>query len=267
MPDGSGRLEGRTALVTGAAQGIGLAVAQRLAEEGALLVLVDIAPMDVTALAGRAPAEIVQGDVAEEDTLRAAVTRAVECFGTLDILVNNAYAAVQKSITDLTAGEWRRTLDVSLDSVFYACKYAVPVMRGQGRGAIVNISSINAVVTTPGRAAYVAAKGAVDALTRQMAVEYGPDGIRTNGIRPGLIATPAVEAILSDEAEREAAVESCPLRKVGAPRDVADAALFLASDEAAYINGVILNVDGGTSVQWPPVLVRPSLRRQHFRGR
>lgn len=258
------RLAGKTAIITGAARGIGRAIAECFAEEGAALVLVDVAHIDASAW-DAASVETVIGDVGEETTLRNAVSVALDCFGRLDVLVNNAYAAVHRPIVDLTLEEWQATLDVSLTAVFLGAKHAIPAMRGQGGGAIVNISSITAYTATPGRPAYTAAKGGVEALTRQLAIEYGPYGIRSNAIRPGLIATPAVvDMILSDPAEARAAVDSCPLRRVGAPRDIANAALFLASDEASYINGVILNVDGGTSVQWPPILTRPALRRGYI---
>lgn len=258
------RLAGKTAIVTGAARGIGYAIADRFAEEGAALVLIDVADIDASPW-DAATVETVVGDVGVEATLREAVAVALDCFGRLDIVVNNAYAAVHRSAIDLTVEEWQATLSVSLTAIFLGAKHALPVMQRQGGGAIVNISSINACVATPGRPAYTAAKGGVEALTRQLAVEYGPFGIRSNAIRPGLIATPAVvEAILADPDERRTAIESCPLRRVGAPRDIAAAALFLASDEASYVNGVILNVDGGTSVQWPPILTRPALRRGYI---
>lgn len=258
------RLAGKTALITGAARGIGRAIAERFAAEGAALVLVDIAAIETAGLPPDRLA-VVTGDVGEEATLCQAVEAGCDRFRGVDILVNNAYAAIHRPIVDLTADEWRQTLTVSLTAVFYGAKHAIPVMRRQGGGAIVNISSINAYVATPGRPAYTAAKGGLDALTRQLAVEYGPFGIRTNGIRPGLIATPAVaEAILTDADEARAAVESCPLRRVGTPAEIANVTLFLASDEASYVNGIILNVDGGTSVQWPPILTRPGLRRGYI---
>lgn len=258
------RLDGQVALITGAARGIGRAIAARFADEGARLVLVDVtpfAPEDVPAPA--ATTRILTASVADEDTLARAVALAVADFGRLDILVNNAFATVHKSITELTADEWRLTLDVSLTAVFYACKHAIPIMQAQGGGAIVNLSSVNSLVAAPGMPAYTAAKGGVAALTRQLAVEYGPYGIRANAIRPGTIATEYVlEGVLADPVEAQATVDSCPLRRVGTPVDIANAALFLASDEASFINGVVLVVDGGTSVQWPAILVRPGLRRK-----
>ncbi|MSP11412.1 MAG: SDR family oxidoreductase [Chloroflexi bacterium] len=263
-----GRLEGKVALISGAARGIGAAIATRFAGEGASLVLVDVLVEELQRLAEGlvtvgGVVEVVGGDVADEETWRQAVNRAEERFRRLDILVNNAGAAEHRSVTDLSVALWRRTLDVCLTSAFLGAKYAIPVMQRQQGGAIINISSVNSLVATPGMPAYTAAKGGMTALTRQLAVEYGPDGIRTNEIRPGLIATPeTVETVLADSAEERAALESCPLRRVGQPEDIAATALFLASEDAAYINGVALTVDGGTTAQWPPILVRPALRRK-----
>lgn len=259
-------LAGRAALVTGAAAGIGRAIAERFARAGASLVLVDVAERPALSLAdllraeGRA-VEVVAGDVAREETLREAAALAVDRFGGLDVLVNNAYAAVHRPLLELSAEEWNHTLDVSLTGMFHAVKYALPPMLRRGRGAIVNLSSVNAAFGTPGMPAYAAAKGGVSAFTRQLAVEYGPAGVRTNAIAPGLIATEELaRSLLSDPDELRAAAESCPLRRPGRPEEIAEAALFLASDRSGYVNGQVLTVDGGTSVQWPMVLLRPGLR-------
>lgn len=263
-----GRLQGKTALVTGAAAGIGRAIAARFAGEGASLVLVDIAAESTQTLAdsfvsGGTPVEVIVGDVAEEETLQRAVMQAEERFGRLDILVNNAYAAVHRPVTELTTDEWRYTMDVCLTAVFFGVKHAIPMMQRQGSGAIVNMSSVNSLVATPGMPAYTAAKGAIAALTLQLAVEYGPYGIRTNAIRPGFTVTEDVErTILVTPGETQAAIESCPLRRLGRPEDIAAAALFLASDDAAFVNGAILTVDGGATAQWPAILLRPELRKK-----
>lgn len=263
------RLDNKTSLITGAASGIGRAIARRFAREGAQLVLVDVAVDKLQALAEALSAEggavelIAPGDVADEATLQAAVAAADDRFGGLDVLVNNACAANHRSITDLSLEDWRQTMDTCLASVFFGIKHTVPVMKRQGGGAIINISSVNSQVATPGMPAYTAAKGGIVGLTRQVAVEYGAAGIRTNAIRPGFIATVAMrEGLLRDPKERAAAIESCPLRRLGAPDDVADAALFLATEEAAFVNGHVLTVDGGASVQWAPTLVRPGLREK-----
>lgn len=261
------RLNDKTALVTGAATGIGQAIARRFVAEGARMVLVDIAAEAVHAVAASLPgpaAGVVVGDVSEEETLRRAVQQATEEGGTLDVLVSNACAAVHRPADELDAVAWRRTLDVCLSSVFYGAKHALSFMRHQETGgAIINVGSVNAPVATPGMPAYTAAKGGVAALTRQLAVEYGPEGVRTNAVSPGFIATERVQHdVLSDPAEARATHESCPLRRAGTPKEVADAALFLASDASSFINGQVLVVDGGATAQWAPALVRPGLREK-----
>jgi len=264
------RLQNKTSLVTGAASGIGLAIARRFAQEGAQLVLVDVASEKL-----RSQVEVLQeeedclieflapADVSEEDTLEEAVAIAESQFGQLDVLVNNACAADHQSITDLDREDWEQTLGNCLTSVFFGIKHALPVMKRQGSGSIINISSVNSRVGSPGMPAYTAAKGGVVGLTRQVAVEYGPDGIRANAIRPGFTVTEEMrEGLLSDPAERRTAIESCPLRRLGTPEDIANVALFLATDEAAYVNGHVLTADGGASIQWAPTLVRPGLRKK-----
>lgn len=263
------RLRSRTSLVTGAASGIGRAIARRYAEEGSDLVLIDIAAEELRALAetlrndGCAVEVVAPADVSVEDTWQEAIGAATRRFGRLDVLVNNACAANHRSITDLSMKDWRETLEVCLTSVFFGVKYAIPVMKQQGEGSIINISSVNSLVASPGMPAYTAAKGGVVGLTRQVAVEYGPDGIRTNAIRPGFIATAEMrDGLLSDPKERQTAIESCPLRRLGEPDDVANVALFLATEEAAFVNGHVLTVDGGATAQWAPTLVRPGLREK-----
>lgn len=263
-----GRLQGKTAVITGAAAGIGRAIAGRFADEGASLVLVDIAAEKIRSLAdflaeSGTVVEVIVGDVADEETMRRSALRAEERFGQLDILVNNAYAAISRPVTELTAEEWRFTMDVCLTAVFFGVKHAIPIMQRQRSGVIINMSSVNSLVASPGMPAYTAAKGAIASLTLQFAVEYGPYGIRTNAIRPGFIVTEDVErTVLVSPAETRAAIESCPLRRLGRPEDVAAVALFLASDDAAFVNGAILTVDGGTTAQWPAILLRPELRKK-----
>ena len=264
-----GHLDGDTALITGAASGIGRAIAERFAREGAGLVLVDVAADRLREVAGElrreadATVSFVIGDVAAEDTFRTATSQAEEKFGDLDVLVNNACAARHRSLTDLSPEQWRQTIEDCLTSVFFGLKHAIPVMKRAGSGSVINISSVNSHVASPGMPAYTAAKGGVVGLTRQVAIEYGPDGIRSNAIRPGFIETAELrKSVLTDPEEQQAAVESCPLRRIGRPEDIAGAALFLATNESAFVNGHVLTVDGGTSVQWAPTLVRPGLREK-----
>lgn len=257
----------RVALVTGAAAGIGRAIALRLAAGGAGLVLVDVAEAGAREVAARleaegAEVEVIVGDVAQEATLRDAARAAERRFGRLDVLVNNAYRAVHHPAAELSAEGWQETLDVCLTGMFYAVKHALPLLTRAG-GAIVNLASVNGQVGTPGMPAYAAAKGGVIAFTRQIAVEYGPAGVRANAVAPGLIATEAIrQTVLSDPAEARAAEESCPLRRVGTPEEVAEVVHFLASDAASFLTGQLLTVDGGTSAQWPMTLLRPGLREK-----
>lgn len=257
----------RVALVTGAAAGIGRSIAFRLAAEGTGLVLVDVAgdgaretAARVEAAGGRA--EVVVGDVAREGTLRDAVRCAERRFGRLDVLVNNAYHAADGPAAELSAEGWRATLDVCLTGMFFAVKHALPLLM-RGGGAIVNLASVNGFLGTPGMPAYAAAKGGVIAFTRQIAVEYGPAGVRANAVAPGLIATEAIrDTVLADPEEARAAEQSCPLRRVGTPEEVAEVVHFLASDAASFLTGQLLTVDGGTSAQWPMTLLRPGLREK-----
>jgi NAD(P)-dependent dehydrogenase (short-subunit alcohol dehydrogenase family) len=266
------RLDGKIAIVTGAATGIGRAVAVRFAREGASLVLAT--SRNLAGLArvadelrdseGGGEVVTVQADVAREAEVAAMVRAAVDRFGRLDVLVNNAaYVHAASPADRLAEAEWDRTIDVGLKGVFLGARHAVPAMlRTAGGGAIVNVSSVNSLIHAPGLPAYSAAKGGVDALTRQLALEYGPRGVRVNAVNPGLIAVETVRAALdADPVEARLAAQCYPLDRVGEPDEVAAAAAFLASDEASFITGVTLPVDGGLSIQSAAALLRPGLRR------
>ncbi len=272
----SGRFAGKVAIVTGAATGIGRATGLQLAAEGASLVLTtsrNAAGLDATVTAAKELGASVVGlvaDAARSDDAAATVEQAMTNFGRLDVLVANAaYQHPRQPADQLPVHEWDQTLAVGLTGVFLAAKHAIPAMLATaGRGAIVNVSSVNSGIHAPGLPAYSAAKGGVDALTRQLALEYGPRGVRVNAVNPGLIAVETVAAFLDENPdEADAARESHPLNRFGRPDEVAKAIAFLASDEASFISGVTLAVDGGLSIQSAAAVLRPGLRQGWRDGR
>jgi NAD(P)-dependent dehydrogenase (short-subunit alcohol dehydrogenase family) len=245
------RLDNKVALVTGAAAGIGAAIAERFVEAGAAVVVFDInaqgARQVAQALSRKGRALAIHGNVACEEDVQIAVARTVVEFGALDVLVNNAGIELTGRVVDLPAADWDRQLGVNLKGVFLFCKYAIPHLAKRG-GAIVNISSVHAFVSYAGTPAYDAAKAGVIALTRALALDHGREGIRANAICPGYIDTSMLEAWVATqpdpEATREQVLSLHPSGRIGTPRDVAEAALFLASDAAAFISGTYLVVDG-----------------------
>jgi NAD(P)-dependent dehydrogenase (short-subunit alcohol dehydrogenase family) len=255
---GMQRLADRVAIVTGAAQGIGGATARRLAEEGARVLVVDIdgdgAQRTTQAIRDAGgQAEALQGDVGTEAGVRSMVERSVSQWGKLNILVNNAYGNVAFGRVDATAVSeeaWDRGMDVGLKAMFRAAKYAVPHLRRAGGGVMVNLSSVHGLLGAPGSLVYETLKAGVIGLTRQLAVEYGPDGIRVNAICPGHIVTERmVERWRGHEDTLRFWAEQYPLRRTGTPLDIANAIVFLCSEEASFITGQALVVDGGLSIQ------------------
>jgi NAD(P)-dependent dehydrogenase (short-subunit alcohol dehydrogenase family) len=236
--------------------GIGGATARRLAEDGARVLIADIeeqaAASNVASIRDAGgTAEAVYVDVGTHDGVRGMVERTVELWGRLDIVVNNAYAGTLRGdAVTLSEEDWDRGMDVGLKAMFRSAKYAVPLMRQTGGGSMVNISSVHGMLVAPGWLVYETVKTAVIGLTRQMAAEYGPDGIRVNAVCPGHIVTERVQPQWDAHPDGLRFFEQqYPVRRTGKPIDIANAIAFLCSDEASFITGQALAVDGGLTLQ------------------
>jgi NAD(P)-dependent dehydrogenase (short-subunit alcohol dehydrogenase family) len=232
------RFQDRVAIVTGAASGIGLATARAFAREGAKVVVADLNEEKAKAAASEIAGLGVKCDVSKEEDVKACVAQTFETFGRWDVLVNNAGLMVFKPLEEHTVEDWTRVLSVDLLGAFMFTKEAFLHMKG---GAIVNVSSVHAVETTPQVASYAAAKTALVALTRSSSIEGKKKGIRTNVILPGAIDTP----MLWENPNVKAGIEHIDMNDVGKPEEVAAAILYLASDEASFVYGTSMRVDGG----------------------
>jgi NAD(P)-dependent dehydrogenase (short-subunit alcohol dehydrogenase family) len=244
----SGRIEGQVAVITGGASGIGRACARRFVAEGARAVLADRNPDALAAAASELGDAVVteQIDVTVEDEVERMVARAMAEFGALDVAVNAAGFGTFGFVTDHPVDQWRAVIDTCLTGVMLSVKHEGRVMRDARKGAIVNIASINSRVPAEGMSAYCCAKAGVEMLTRCAAMELGPAGVRVAGIGPGFIDTPLTAFTQMVPAMRDAYVTSTPLGRAGQPEDVADAALFLVSDDGRWVSGDTLFVDGGS---------------------
>ncbi len=245
----SERLTGKVAIVTGGANGIGAATVRRLVAEGASVIVADLDAVAGEALTSEVGSAVifVQGDVSDP-ALWDRLTDQALALGGLDIVHANAFMARQAPAEVLAPESWARQIEVTLGHVYLAAHACMPLLR-QRRGAFIATSSVHARVGFPGHPAYAAAKGGICALVRQLAVEYGPE-VRVNSILPGSIETQAWEG--ASDAEREAAVARAPLRRMGQPEEIAAAVAFLASDDASFITGIELPVDGGWLVSPVP---------------
>ena len=240
-----GKLEGKTALVTGAGRGIGKAIADRFAQEG-----VRVARMDLAHSTSDGDL-ILTVDVTDETAVQRAVSETQAAFGRIDILVNNAAADnSQTPVGDLTLDEWRRTIDVNLTGVFLLSRAVIRMMRKTGGGVIVNVASQLGSVAVRNKAAYCASKGGVLQLTRAMALDHADDNIRVNSLSPGAVMTERLTNLYGgEEAASDALVRFHPIGHIGLPSDVAGGAVFLASDDARFMTGSNLVIDGGYLAQ------------------
>ncbi|WPN45506.1 MULTISPECIES: SDR family NAD(P)-dependent oxidoreductase [unclassified Pseudomonas] len=246
----SKRLQGKIAFVTGAGSGIGEATALRFAEEGATVVLCGrrIEPLQgvqekIRAQGGRA--EIAVADVSDEQAYVGALQATAQRHGRLDILVNNAMAYTWGGIDTMTTADWHANFATTVDGTFWGTRTAMQLMKAQGGGSIVNIASICGLFGTAWMAGYSAAKAAVINFSRAAASEGAPNNIRCNVIIPGVVDTPATAGMLGDAKTRSNTEKVIPMKRVGLPVELANAILFLASDEASYVTGASLAVDGG----------------------
>ncbi len=257
------KLQGKTALVTGGRGGIGRAIVARFLREGATVYAADLSEQGSLAQHDDDGSHFVRMNVADEDAVKAAMDRVGSENGKLDILVNAAGIEIEKTIEDTSLEEWNRSFAVNCTGTFLTSKYALPLMRLAARSgtsaSIINFGSYDGFIADPGLAAYCATKGAVHALTRAMACDHGPEGIRVNAICPGYIDTPMLQSFFEGDGSgaggktigqlQQAVRDVHPMRTYGTPEDIANLVNWLASDEARYASGQLWVLDGGLSAQ------------------
>lgn len=249
------RLKGKVVIITGASSGIGKASASLFAEEQAKVVLADVDEQSGRQAVGKISASggqsrFVSCDVSKPDDARMLAQTTIEAYGRIDALMNNAGVNPAGTVVDTSVELWDQVLDTNLKGVFLVSKFVIPVMKNQGGGVIVNVASVDGLLAILNEAAYIASKGGVISLTKAMAVDHAKDGIRVNCICPGAILTPLIDQWMTtygrDKQEfLNEMVTMHPVGRLGLPEDVAKAALFLISDEASFITGATLTVDGG----------------------
>lgn len=245
-----GRLAGKISIVTGAGSGIGQATAELFAREGATVVIAELNPQNGAKVAkgieeAGGVAIFIETDLGNEDSIRNAIEKTVETFGGIDVLVNNAGYGIGKTLEESTAQEWDQMMGVNAKGAFLATKYVAPHMRARGGGSIVNIGSLFAHRAAPTFGVYHATKGAIRQITKNTALALIKDGIRVNVVHPGLCATPGAN---NEPANDIADLNLGPIGRWGRPDELAYACLFLASDEASFVTGADLPVDGGYSI-------------------
>ena len=250
-----GRIDGKVALISGGARGQGAAEARLFHREGAKVVFGDVlddegkkVEAEISELGG--DASYVHLDVTRESDWRIAVETAVNRYGRLDVLVNNAGIVIRRGIEDTSEEDWERTMAVNVTGVFLGTKHAIPAMRAAGGGSIINISSTAGLVASPyGSAAYTASKGAVRLFTKATAIQHAKDKIRCNSVHPGPIQTAMLQDALADPEVRAERLRRVPLGRIGTVEDIAYGVLYLASDESSYVTGSELVIDGGSTAQ------------------
>jgi glucose 1-dehydrogenase len=242
---GSMKLQGKRAIVTGAARGIGRAISARFVAEGAKVLMADIDGAAVQAAAAPLGAESFAGDVALKRDTDALVAKAIQIFGGVDILVNNAGITHAADFFDLTEADFDRVIAVNLKAAFLLGQAAGKDMAARRSGVIINMSSINAIVAIPNQIPYAASKGGVNQLTKVMALALAPHGIRVNAIGPGTIFTEMAQSVLSDPEIGKRALSRTPIGRYGQPEEIASVAVFLASDESSYMIGQTIYPEGG----------------------
>lgn len=247
-------VSGKTILITGGAGGLGFVMTEVLLKNKANVVMLDVAAdagnkkREDLKQAGYDAVSFMQIDVTKEEDWKRVVDNTVERYGKIDVLVNNAGINIRKPIEEMNISEWNTMMSVNTGSVFLGCKYVIPIMKKQGGGAIINTSSVCGLVGhkyTP--EAYTASKGAVTLLTKAVASRYAQFGIRCNSIHPSTVDTPLVQALFKDPACKAERLGEVPLGRLCSAQDVANAVLFLSGDEAAFINGLAMTVDGGVT--------------------
>jgi NAD(P)-dependent dehydrogenase (short-subunit alcohol dehydrogenase family) len=253
------RLADKVAIITGAGSGMGRVAAQMFAAEGAKVVVAEFdaaagsETVDLVKASG-GEASFVRADVSNETDAKAMVAHTVDRFGRLDVLYNNAGVMPEEdhSVIDTDVSTWDRVMAINVRGVFLACKYAIPRMVEQGSGSVINISSFVALLgcSVP-QDAYTASKGAVLSMTRSLAVQFGPEGVRSNAICPGPVETPMLmEWLLKDEEARKVRLARNPTGRFGKPEEIVNVAVYLASDESRWTNGAHFVIDGGISVNY-----------------